>query len=141
MWSLPPRPMLRFPGKQAQEAARFRISVMMSRVVCSGQATQVHNLRLALEAVEVERWRIASSGAGYSNTMSYTHLGQLWQGPLNGSGTSLEYLYCSSSHPHQLTGLYPTGTTCSNLSGAVYTSSYDAWGNVTSRTYSSTTAT
>jgi len=40
-----------------------------------------------------------------------------------------------------LTGLYPSGTTCSNLSGAVYTSSYDAWGNVTSRTYSSTTAT
>ena len=40
-----------------------------------------------------------------------------------------------------MTGLYPSGTTCSNLSGAVYTSSYDAWGNVTSRTYSSTTAT
>src|SRR2546421_6343549 len=52
-----------------------------------------------------------------------------------------QYLYCSSSQPHQLTGLYPSGTTCSNLSGAVYTSSYDAWGNVTSRTYSSTTAT
>jgi YD repeat-containing protein len=40
-----------------------------------------------------------------------------------------------------LTGLYPAGTTCSNKSGQVYTSSYDAWGNVTSRFYSNTTAT
>ncbi len=36
---------------------------------------------------------------------------------------------------------HPLGTTCSNLSGAVYTSSYDSWGNVTSCTYSSTTST
>ncbi len=36
---------------------------------------------------------------------------------------------------------HPLGTTCANLSGAVYTSSYDSWGNVTGRTYSGTTAT
>ncbi len=76
----------------------------------------------------------------YNNSFAYTHLGQLAQGPLAGSG-SYQYLYCSSSQPHQLSGLYPTGTTCSTLSGAVYSSSYDSWGNVTSRTYSGTTAT
>ncbi len=80
------------------------------------------------------------SGASYSNSFVYTHLGQLWQGPLNGGSTQYQYLYCSSSTPHQLTGLYPTGTTCSGKSGAVYTSSYDAFGNVTSRFYSGTTA-
>jgi RHS repeat-associated protein len=40
-----------------------------------------------------------------------------------------------------LDGLYPTGTTCSGKSGQVYTSSYDAWGNVTSRFSSGITAT
>ena len=66
-----------------------------------------------------------------------------WQGSLNGGSTPYQYLYCgsSSSQPHQLTGLYPIGTTCSSKSGAVYTSSDDAWGNVTSRTHSGTTAT
>ena len=34
-----------------------------------------------------------------------------------------------------------SAATCSSKSGQVYASSYDAWGNVTSRTYSSTTAT
>src|SRR5581483_8976353 len=80
------------------------------------------------------------NGASYSTSYAYTHLGQLWQGPLNGTG-SYQYLYCDSSHPHQLTGLYPSGTSCSNLSGAVYTSSNDAWGNVTNRVYNGTTAT
>ncbi|HLG63995.1 MAG TPA: RHS repeat-associated core domain-containing protein [Ktedonosporobacter sp.] len=79
-------------------------------------------------------------GATYSTSYSYTHLGQTWQGPLNGTG-SYQYLYCNSSHPHQLTGLYPTGTSCSNLTGAVYTSSNDAWGNVTNRVYNGTNAT
>jgi RHS repeat-associated protein len=77
----------------------------------------------------------------YNASYVYTHLGQLWQGPLNAGSTQYQYLYCSSSQPHQLTGLYPSGTTCSNLSGAVYSSSYDSWGNVIGRTYSSTTAT
>ena len=81
------------------------------------------------------------NGAGYTNGFVYTHLGQMWQGPLNGGSTPYQYLYCSSSHPHELTGVYPAGTTCSNLSGAVYTSSYDAWGNVTSRMFSGTTGT
>jgi hypothetical protein len=68
------------------------------------------------------------SGAGYSNSTAYTNLGQIWQGPLNGSGTAQQYLYCDSAHPHQLKGLYPLGTTCSNPTGATYTASYDAWG-------------
>ncbi len=37
--------------------------------------------------------------------------------------------------------MYATGSTCSSKSGQVYASSYDNWGNITSRTYSSTTAT
>ncbi|HLL80600.1 MAG TPA: RHS repeat-associated core domain-containing protein, partial [Ktedonobacteraceae bacterium] len=43
--------------------------------------------------------------------------------------------------PHQLTGLYALGATCSTKTGQVYATSYDAWSNVTSRTYSGTTAT
>lgn len=81
------------------------------------------------------------NGAGYTNSFVYTRLGQLWQAPLNGGSTQYQYLYCNSNHPHELTGLYPIGTTCSNLSGAVYTSSYDTWGNETSRMFSGTTAT
>lgn len=83
------------------------------------------------------------SGAGYSSSFVYTHLGQQWQAPLNGSSTQYQYLYCDSTHPHQLTGVYTTGTTCATKSDAnkVYTSSYDNWGNVTNRFYSGTTAT
>jgi RHS repeat-associated protein len=44
-------------------------------------------------------------------------------------------------HPHQLPGLYQTGSTCSNKLGQGYGSSYDAWGNVTSRSYNGTSAT
>ncbi len=75
----------------------------------------------------------------YSNSFAYTHLGQLVQGPLAGSG-SYQYLYCNSQ-PHELTGLYGTSATCSSKTGQVYASTYDSWGNVTSRTYSGTTAT
>jgi RHS repeat-associated protein len=81
------------------------------------------------------------SGASYTNTFASTNLGQLWKAPVNGTGGYQQYLYCDSSHPHQLTGIYPTGTTCTNPTGAVYSTSYDAWGNVTSRTYSGSTAT
>ncbi len=81
------------------------------------------------------------NGAGYGTSFVYTHLGQLWQGPLNGTGTAQQYLYCDSTHPHQLTGLYQAGSTCSNKLGQGYASSYDAWGNVTSRSYNGTTAT
>ncbi len=80
------------------------------------------------------------SGGSYGATYVATHLGQLWQGPLNGGSTQHQYLYCDSSHPHQLTGLYATGATCANKTGMVYSSSYDAWGNVTSRSYNGTTA-
>jgi len=75
-----------------------------------------------------------NGGASYSNTYTYTHLGQLWQGPYNGAG-SYQYLYCNSSQPHQLTGLYPTGTTCSTIAGKTqtYGASYDSWGNMTTR--------
>ncbi len=81
------------------------------------------------------------TGAGYTAPYVYTNLGQLWQGPLNGQGASEQYLYCSSSHPHQLTGIYLTGTTCSALTGALYMTGFDAWGNETSRTYNSVAAT
>ena len=80
------------------------------------------------------------SGASYNNSFVYTHLGQLWQGPLDGSSTSSQYLYCTSA-PHQLSGLYSSGATCANKSGQVYKSSTDAWGNVTSRTYQGTSTT
>src|SRR6266699_4796337 len=80
-------------------------------------------------------------GAGYSAGYLYTHLGQMWQGPQGTSSTNSQYLCCDSSHPHQLTGLYSLGATCSTKTGQTYTSSYDAWGNVTGRTVGSTTAT
>jgi YD repeat-containing protein len=79
------------------------------------------------------------TGASYTNTFVYTHLGQLWQGPLNGSSTSYQYLYCGSA-PHQLSGLYSTGTTCANKASAVYQSSSNTWSDVTGRTYPSATS-
>ena len=83
------------------------------------------------------------AGASYNNSFAYTHLGQLWQGPLNGNGAQQQYLYCDSTHPHQLTGLYPVGTTCATKGSATatYSASYDNWGNVTSRVYNNVTAT
>src|SRR6266702_7074892 len=80
-------------------------------------------------------------GAGYSAGYLYTHLGQMRQGPQGTSSTNSQYLCCDSSHPHQLTGLYSLGATCSTKTGQTYTSSYDAWGNVTSRNVNGTTAT
>jgi len=81
------------------------------------------------------------TGAGYSTSYLYTNLGQVWQAPQGTNSTNSQYLYCDSSHPHQLTGLYSLGATCNNKTGQTYTSSYDAWGNVTSRTVNSTSAT
>ncbi len=80
------------------------------------------------------------SGANYNDSYVFTHLGQLWQAPRSGGGTQYQYLYCNSQ-PHELTGLYALGSTCSSKSGSGYASSYDAFGNVTSRTTSSTTGT
>ena len=56
---------------------------------------------------------------------------------------SYQYLYCNTSQPHQVTALYPPGTTCGTTSGqtASYAANYDAWGNLTTRTYNSTTGT
>ena len=83
------------------------------------------------------------AGAGYSNSYSTTNLGQTWTASLNGTGSSMQYLYCDSSHPHQLTGIYPAGTTCSIRSGATasYSTAYDAWGNQISRVYNGITST
>ncbi len=81
------------------------------------------------------------TGAGYSTSYLYTNLGQVWQAPQGTNSTNSQYLYCDSSHPHQLTGLYSLGATCNNKTGQTYTSSYDAWGNVTSRAVNSTSAT
>jgi RHS repeat-associated protein len=80
------------------------------------------------------------SGASYATSYAYTHLGQLWQAPLAGSGATAQYLYCAAG-AHQLDGLYPPGTTCATKSGAFYKSSYDAFGNVTTRTTGGSTAT
>ncbi len=81
------------------------------------------------------------TGAGYTAPYSYTNLGQIWQGPLDGSGGTEQYLYCNTA-PHQLSGIYPTGTTCSNKGSAtaVYSATYDAWGNQSSQTYNGTLA-
>ena len=82
------------------------------------------------------------TGAGYTAPYTYTNLGQIWQGPLNGHGSTEQYVYCNSA-PHQLSGIYPTGTTCANKGSAtaVYSASYDPWGNETGRTYNSVTST
>lgn len=81
-------------------------------------------------------------GANYNTSYAYTHLEQIWQAPLNGKGSSQQYLYCGSQ-PHQLTGIYPTGTTCSNASGstAAYSAKYDSWGNMVSRSNGTVSAT
>jgi RHS repeat-associated protein len=81
------------------------------------------------------------TGASYNASYLYTNLGQVWQAPQGTSSTNSQYLYCDSSHPHQLTGLYSLGATCSTKTGQTYASSYDAWGNVTSRNVNGTTAT
>jgi RHS repeat-associated protein len=81
------------------------------------------------------------NGAGYGSSFVSTHLGQLWQGPLNGTGTPQQYLYCDSSHPHRLTGVFQANSTCSNKQGQGYASTYDAFGKVSSRSYNTTTAT
>jgi YD repeat-containing protein len=47
----------------------------------------------------------------------------------------------SSTHPRQLTDLYETNSTSSNKQGQGLTSSYDAFGKVSSRSYNTTTAT
>jgi len=80
-------------------------------------------------------------GAGYTTRYTFTHLGQIWQGPLNGGSTQEQYLYCSTSHPHQITALSPKSgsPTCSSTGTTDYTASYDAYGNLTSRTYPATT--
>lgn len=81
------------------------------------------------------------NGASYNSAFVYTNLGQISQAPLNGIGAAQYYLYCNSSQPHQLTGVYPTATTCANATGATYSASYDSWGNMTSRSYAGVTAT
>ncbi len=73
------------------------------------------------------------NGAGYHATYSYNNLGQIVTGPYNGTGTTQQYLSCDSNHPHALTIVAASGSTCSSQTGTVYTASYDAHGNMTSR--------
>jgi len=81
------------------------------------------------------------NGGSYTTSYVYTNLGQLWQGPVAGGATTYQYLYCNTA-PHQLSGLYAAGSTCASKSGSVYKdTSYDAWGNVTGRTYGSASET
>jgi RHS repeat-associated protein len=82
-------------------------------------------------------------GGSYATSFTYTNLGQLWQGPVNGTGSSEQYLYCNSQ-PHQVSDIVPAGQgySCSNLPSSIpYAVSYDAWGNVTGRSYNNQTAT
>lgn len=81
-------------------------------------------------------------GGSYTHSYAYTHLGQLWQGPLNGGGTQQQYLYCSSGHPHQVTALSASGgnPTCSATGTTSYSATYDAWGNMSSRVTGTTTS-
>ena len=83
------------------------------------------------------------TGAGYSAPYTYSNLGQIWQGPLNHHGNAEQYLYCNSASPHQLTGIYPLGTTCATMGSAtaVYSAAYDPWGNQTTRTTGGVTGT
>lgn len=80
-------------------------------------------------------------GSSYTNAYVYTHLGQIWQGPLNGNGTQEQYLYCNTEHAHQVTALASIGNnpTCTSTGTTDYRTTYDNWGNVTGRTYPSTT--
>ncbi len=82
-------------------------------------------------------------GNAFSDSFVYTHLGQLWQGPLNGGGTQEQYLYCNSNQPHQVTALVPLSSspTCSSSGQPDVSASYDAWGNVDSRTANGVTGT
>ena len=73
------------------------------------------------------------SGASYNSAYSYTALGDFVQAPFNGTGSD-QYLYCNSATPHQLTGIYAAGSTCASKAGKVYAATYDAWGNVSTRT-------
>ena len=85
------------------------------------------------------------SSGSYTTGYVYTNLGEIWQGPLGGQGAAEQYLYCNSSAsgPHELSGVYPIGTTCANKgsASALYSAGYDGWGNQTSRTYNGVTAT
>jgi RHS repeat-associated protein len=80
-------------------------------------------------------------GGTYTTSYKFTHLGQIWQGPLNGGSTQEQYLYCASGHPHQVTALSPASgsPTCSATGTKDYSAAYDAFGNLTSRTYPATT--
>jgi len=81
------------------------------------------------------------NGGSYTTSYVYTNLGQLWQGPVAGGATNYQYVYCNTA-PHQLSGMYAAGSACSSKSGGVYKdTSYDAWGNVTGRTYNGTSET
>ncbi len=83
------------------------------------------------------------AGANYNTAFSYTHLGQLWQGPLNGTGANEQYLYCTSSALHQLSYLVPAGQSysCTNLPSTIaYALQYNAWGDANSRATSTGTA-
>ena len=86
----------------------------------------------------VARQRRKALGSAYTSSYVYTHLGQLWQGPLNGAGTQEQYLYCNSGQPHQVTALAPLSSspTCSSPGTTDYSSQYDAWDNMTTRTLS-----
>ena len=79
-------------------------------------------------------------GASYHAAYSFNNLGQITTGPYNGTGTTQLDLYCDSTHPHALTIVAATGSTCTSQTGTNYTASYDARGNMTSRATKSGTS-
>lgn len=74
------------------------------------------------------------SNASENNAYSYTHLGQIWQAPIDGSTNAKPYLYCDSAHPHQVSGIYDGGTCSAKQGTVIYTATYDPWGNVSGYT-------
>ena len=65
-----------------------------------------------------------SNSATFSNTFKRS---QLWKGRVIGTSSQKQYLYCNTQ-PHELTGIYSSGATCSNKTTLVYGSSYDPVG-------------
>ena len=104
---------------------------MFSQTLAYDPASNVTSLATTQAAVP------GASGSGRSESQNFCYDEQnrlVWAGnsgtqPGAGNGTSSQkqYLYCTTQ-PHELTGIYSSGATCSTKTTLVYGSSYDAWG-------------
>ena len=127
------------PGVSGSGGRRARTSVTTSRTAWYGRATPARSQAQATAPAAARTLSNSLCGASYSNSYVYTHLGQLWQGPLSGGSTQEQYLYCNSPAARTDGPLRHAVPPAPTRAGQGYTSSYDASGNVTSRTYSGTT--